>query len=175
MYQEIVQDFIRAALDLDQAGFVQRVSVPVLIWNAPESSSPFAWGQTQESDLEKTIPSARELLLRGNRLPVLQIRGRRSDRPGEVQIGRDPSNDVVVKEETISSKHARFVRNDLTGSYAVLDLSSTNGSKVNGRSIFSTKPLILFDGDLISFGDSVFLFFYPDGWYRVLRSAYQQS
>ena len=175
MHQEIVQDFIRAALDLDQAGFVQKVPVPVLIWNAPEKNSSFAWGQTLQSDKEEPVPSARELLLTGNRLPVLQLRGRRSNRPGEVQLGRDPTNDVVVKEETISSKHARFVRNDLTGSYAVLDLSSTNGSKVNGRIIYSTKPLILFDGDMLAFGDSVFLFFYPEGWYRVLRSAYQQS
>ena len=74
--------------------------------------------------------------------------GRRSVLSGErVLIGRSRECDVVVDDPNISRRHAE-VRRDGQG-WAVVDLGSTNGIKVNGRRV-DQAPLE--PGDRITFG-----------------------
>lgn len=65
-------------------------------------------------------------------------------------IGRDPSNDLILENNEISRLHTKITQSD--DSYLIEDLNSTNGTFINGRKI--TKPENLFDGDLISLGES---------------------
>lgn len=52
---------------------------------------------------------------------------------GELTIGRNPDNDLVMDEKTISSHHSKIV---LSGDhYEVHDLNSTNGTYVNGKQV----------------------------------------
>lgn len=51
----------------------------------------------------------------------------------EITIGRTPSNDVRIPEPGVSSSHARILYTD--GSLTLIDLSSTNGTFVNGSRI----------------------------------------
>lgn len=79
------------------------------------------------------------------------LRGLHVDMLGPVMIGRSPSCDVVVDEAYVSSNHARL---SLQGPVLVLeDLNSTNGTMVNGNTIF--EPVTLRDGDDIQIGDAV--------------------
>ncbi|MFN3186530.1 MAG: FHA domain-containing protein [Nannocystaceae bacterium] len=51
----------------------------------------------------------------------------------EITIGRTPSNDIRIPEAGVSSSHARLLYTD--GSLTLVDLSSTNGTFVNGSRI----------------------------------------
>lgn len=69
-------------------------------------------------------------------------------------IGRDDSNDVVLKDRFISKKHARIVKDQ--GIYFIEDLGSANGIYLNGEKI--NEAIELKDKDLIDIGQVEFLF-----------------
>lgn len=79
------------------------------------------------------------------------LRGLHVDLLGPIVIGRSPSCDVVIEEEYVSGNHARL---SLQGPSLVLeDLGSTNGTMVNGNTIY--EPVALRDGDDIQIGDAI--------------------
>ncbi len=62
----------------------------------------------------------------------------------DITIGRDSKNDVVIKREWVSRRHARvYVEN---GAWRVTDLGSLNGTRVNDLGHTDT---VLSDGDII--------------------------
>ena len=72
---------------------------------------------------------------------------------GSVTIGRSPrsGNDLTIESDgQISKRHAR-IEMDAEGRFALYDLDSTNGTKVNGRRIDNR---ILNDGDEIQLGET---------------------
>ena len=73
----------------------------------------------------------------------------------ETIIGRNPTTDVTLLDESISREHAIVVFEEETGSYSVEDLQSTNGTKVNGKRVRSAE---LVDGDEIQIGQTRFTF-----------------
>jgi pSer/pThr/pTyr-binding forkhead associated (FHA) protein len=64
-------------------------------------------------------------------------------------VGRGGDCDIVINEVSISRQHAQFLRQ--TNGVYVQDLSSCNGSKVNGEPLLS--PRLLKSGDILSFGN----------------------
>jgi pSer/pThr/pTyr-binding forkhead associated (FHA) protein len=68
-------------------------------------------------------------------------------------VGREDSADIVVDEPLVSRAHARI--EPRAGGYAVLDLGSTNLTRVNGE-IVSERTLR--HGDEIRFGRARCLF-----------------
>jgi pSer/pThr/pTyr-binding forkhead associated (FHA) protein len=64
-----------------------------------------------------------------------------------VAIGRAPSNDVVIDDPTVSAEHALLTKSP-TG-YRLKDLSSTNGTQINGISVTDAE---LKDGAEVRFG-----------------------
>lgn len=76
-------------------------------------------------------------------------------RKKDVLIGRGQNADIQINLDTVSSEHARI---HLTSrGWALSDLNSHNGTKLNGR--FITQPQLIFDEDTITFGDRVFVFY----------------
>ncbi|HJU29472.1 MAG TPA: FHA domain-containing protein [Candidatus Binataceae bacterium] len=67
---------------------------------------------------------------------------------GEISIGGDPGNDVVIADQTVSRRHAKLIR--YGGAYRLIDLNSTNGTFVNGRRI--DAPTSIKSGDELRFG-----------------------
>ena len=68
-------------------------------------------------------------------------------RPQPMLVGRDEDSDIRVDEALVSRAHARIEgRGD---GYVVLDLGSTNLTKVNGAVV---TECILRDGDEVRFG-----------------------
>jgi hypothetical protein len=70
-----------------------------------------------------------------------------------VVIGRQSTCDVVVGDPNVSRRHAE-VRPDGEG-YALVDLGSTNGSRVNGERI---ARRVLSDGDELTVGNTTLVF-----------------
>ncbi len=67
-------------------------------------------------------------------------------------IGRDARCDIVVDDDGVSRRHARIDKTE-TGYFELVDLSSTNGTLVEGRGI---SRMLLLDGDRFVVGDTRF-------------------
>ncbi len=66
----------------------------------------------------------------------------------ECTIGRAPENDVCIRDQIVSQRHARVVMGP-AGEAFVEDLRSTNGTYVNGKKV---ARQVLRDGDKIHIG-----------------------
>ncbi|HUB75525.1 MAG TPA: DUF3662 and FHA domain-containing protein [Solirubrobacteraceae bacterium] len=69
-------------------------------------------------------------------------------------IGRSPDADVVLSSTDVSRRHAEIVPD--AGGWVLVDLDSTNGVRLNGRSV--GVPTLLTDGDVIEIGPNELLF-----------------
>ncbi len=74
---------------------------------------------------------------------------------GETIIGRNPTTDVTLLDESISREHAIISYDEATQTYTVEDLQSTNSTKVNGKRIRSQR---LAHGDDLQVGKTHFRF-----------------
>lgn len=72
----------------------------------------------------------------------------------ENTIGRTDDNFILLSDPSISRRHAKIVRDG--NRYTVVDLVSSNGTRLNGRKLENSKRLK--DGDLVQFGDVEFVF-----------------
>ena len=77
------------------------------------------------------------------------------DRP-LVNIGRSIKNDMVIKKNTVSARHASIEQK--TDGYFVIDRNSTNKTLLNGQILDPNKPVRLNDGDEISIDTFSFVF-----------------
>jgi pSer/pThr/pTyr-binding forkhead associated (FHA) protein len=76
----------------------------------------------------------------------------RFDLIGGLSIGRSKDSDVQIEDRYASSLHARvFERGNR---FLVEDMSSTNGTLLNGATLVGEAELI--DGDTVQIGDTVF-------------------
>ena len=71
---------------------------------------------------------------------------------GEMTIGRDPANGIVLADPSVSGFHSVLV--SLAGGWRLTDNGSTNGTFVDGRAI-DGHGVLLRGGEEISFGKVV--------------------
>jgi hypothetical protein len=71
-------------------------------------------------------------------------------RSAVVTIGQGPQNDLVLDDDTVSTRHARLEFDD--GGWRLTDLSSRNGTYVNGVRIAAGVPTPLLDEAVVGFG-----------------------
>ena len=76
---------------------------------------------------------------------------------GEISIGRESNNIIVVDDRGLSRRHARM--RYFAGSYILVDLGSTNGTFVNDTRLVGEHALKA--GDRINLGEGVTLVFEP--------------
>jgi hypothetical protein len=69
-------------------------------------------------------------------------------------IGRSRDADCVLRDPNVSRHHAELHRSP-AGDWTIADLGSTNGVKVNGRRVGSTR---LRSGDQVTLGTTTFVF-----------------
>jgi FHA domain-containing protein len=102
--------------------------------------------QKESKRPEAGLVATRAIVSLGDRRYVL-------DGPKAV-IGRSKDCDCVLRDPNVSRRHAELRRAE-TGDWTIADLGSTNGVKVNGRRISSTR---LSPGDQVTVGTTTFLF-----------------
>ncbi|MEO8395613.1 MAG: FHA domain-containing protein, partial [Chloroflexota bacterium] len=71
----------------------------------------------------------------------------------EITIGRGNKSTIVIRDNEVSREHCRLVRR--ADDYELLDLSSSNGTFVNGQRVLS--PWLLQSSMLIELGDTITL------------------
>lgn len=107
------------------------------VWRDVRLASRSGFAGSAAARLEVVDP-ARTQLATGNVFPL--YRG--------TSIGREPTNDIVADDDTVSGEHARLVPRN--GRWWIEDLGSTNGTWVNERQVERTRALN--SGDLIHLG-----------------------
>jgi pSer/pThr/pTyr-binding forkhead associated (FHA) protein len=117
-------------------------------------------GEEKPVDPTETVPvgdAPRELPLRQRRVLLVYHRDGvetvpLAPGPGVV-VGRDLPSDVIIRDASLSRRHARF---QVVGADVMVeDLGSTNGTLVNGRRV---SRQALADGDVIRIGHSVLVY-----------------
>jgi hypothetical protein len=69
-------------------------------------------------------------------------------------IGRSKDAECVLRDPNVSRRHAEL-RRATSGDWTIVDLGSTNGVKVNGRRVASSR---LSPGDQVTLGETTFSF-----------------
>lgn len=76
-------------------------------------------------------------------------------RAPETLIGRNPDTDITLLDDGVSREHATLVYDATIQAFVIEDLQSTNGTRINGKSVRSET---LQHGDEIKLGSTVFEF-----------------
>lgn len=77
------------------------------------------------------------------------LRGVRLNVVTPIIVGRAPGSDIVVPDDVVSGRHARFSM--MGGDLMVEDLNSTNGTFLNGEPVQQVQRCL--EGDEVSIGD----------------------
>ena len=102
----------------------------------------------ESQTIQEPLPMAYLTLIAGGRMShSFPLRG-------EVQLGREKGNAIVVADQKVSRHHASLTPIDNT--FIISDRGSANGTYVNG--VLIAQPTRLKDNDRISVGDTTFLF-----------------
>src|SRR5713101_2539104 len=96
------------------------------------------------SELDLTQVSSFDEKVVGGESCLVQIHGPGLGRRfalmgGELTIGRDGKNGIVVDLDTVSRRHAKIVIRE--GRSYVVDLKSTNGTYLNNKEVLEESPL----------------------------------
>jgi hypothetical protein len=140
---ELVRELVNVARDhafKENYSFVGPVKVDV------EVDDHLVQGTLEiEASMSTTTVGASVVTGDGRRVPVSE---------SGLTIGRLPECDLAVSDRNVSRRHAQI--RSIEGRYAVADLGSTNGTRVNGATI--SGPRELRAGDEITLGNTVLRF-----------------
>ena len=143
----------------DLIGSIAGAPVQVLLAEDPGSTRDGALvtslrdvetSQKPASEVASLSPTDAELSRSENQVLELMLADRRHPICESVTIGRSSSCDISVDDSEISRRHAEVTNHE--GTLVVRDLDSTNGTKVNGRTIGA--PTTLTAGDVILIGNT---------------------
>jgi hypothetical protein len=114
-----------------------------MIYSASARTREAGGDSIQEAQTRRTT---RALLAVGARRLVVP--------PGGGTIGRSRDCDVVLEDSGASRRHAEILPH--ADGWAIRDLDSTNGVRVNGRPVAGAQPLL--QGDLVEIGSTEIVF-----------------
>jgi two-component system cell cycle response regulator len=84
-----------------------------------------------------------------------------------MDIGRDPSSDIVLESDSVSRRHARIEPS--AGGHRVVDNLSTNGTYLNNEPVQGEAPLR--SGDYVQIGEAIFKYLAGDE----IENAYHEE
>jgi len=106
--------------------------------------------------LKSTDGKAQEEAIAHAVVVVVQKTGQRYElKSSKVKIGRDPTNQVVIPDDTFTSRHHAWITFE-ESDFWIEDLGSTNGTLLNGHPV--VKRQVLSAGDKIRVGHTELTF-----------------
>lgn len=174
---DILLDIVQ---EVDQQAFRDLMPYPSLVGSAihdgsiqPRSRQYTAASRGKQTFIFKPEELQAELLesesLSQSIFPL--IKGTSSNFPSSHHfvVGRVAGNDIVMSDFTVSAQHARIMTSG--DGYLIVDLGSTNGTRVNGERVGqSNTPLK--DGDILTFARYDFAFLSPYSLYNLIFTKY---
>ena len=162
-HHETVLDYLQVFKGLGVKEFLERYNCPFLVENylAPSSRIKLARVETiSEFDLEDIVPAKeeKESMLQARVIPLQKREVSSSERM--IFVGRSANNDIVLANKLVSKLHAYFCQIPGSGVVQLVDMSSTNGTFVNGTRLAPSVKSNLEDEDVISFGPETKLEFF---------------
>jgi hypothetical protein len=118
-----------------------------------EEGHTMVYSAVKEREREKESKRPEAKLVATRAIVSLDERRYVLDGPKAV-IGRSKECDCVLRDPNVSRRHAELRRAE-TGDWQIADLGSTNGVKVNGRLVSSSR---LRPGDEVTLGTTTFSF-----------------
>jgi hypothetical protein len=116
-----------------------------------EHGHTMVYSATQAEKAKKRRPGANLVETRA----IVSVDDRRYVLDGPTAtLGRSKECDCVLSDPNVSRKHAELRRNS-SGDWGVADLGSTNGVKINGRRVSTSR---LSPGDEVTLGTTTFTF-----------------
>ncbi len=157
----VVQFITDERLGLGEFGIQTRTSAPPAGDPQPHAPVPRASGQDAGgrtmiySTAERAAEQLQEPARAEQRTALLLMDGRRLViGAAGVTMGRSRQCEVMVDDPNVSRQHAEI--RPRGGSWVVTDLGSTNGSRLNGRTL--EQPTVLKPGDEIELGTTTLTF-----------------
>ena len=92
----------------------------------------------------------------------------------ELSVGRQPDNELVLNDPSVSKRHAMLRWDNAAQRCTVQDLNSTNGTFLNA-SIRLRQETTLKNGDILSFGELQYWFLLTTTLYEKLKGARPRS
>ena len=176
-HHETVLDFLKVFKGLGVKQFLEAYNYPFLVENYLAPSSRIKLGRVEtisELDLDDIFPPSSK----GEDEPILQARviplEKRDVDSSErmIFVGRSANNDIVLANKMVSKLHAYFCQVPGSGVMQLVDMTSTNGTFVNGTRLAPSVKSSLQDEDVISFGPETKLeFFSPAAFCQLLQGV----
>lgn len=166
---EKLQDFMKVVATLSADEFVEQFPHPFLFY----SETPGAVDAFVHTRLVDSSPGASQIDRFSEEvlsfIPLMPNPRPNREFPLKAFIGRDTRRDFVIQHSTVSNRHACLLHDADEDSYRLVDSGSTNGTMVRGRALVPGEPVVVRDGDVVTFGKMNFLFFSPRGAYRYMH------
>jgi len=166
-----LQDFVALCRQLNRTEFAHRVGAHVLVAETRPKPMLFGGSATRATREQIPAPFPPDVIDAADRLPVFSLRPAAGDAARPLSLGRTSDNDLVVSDDTVSSRHANLLLDPEYGRIYLTDLGSSNGTQVNDKQVEPKMPLLLNDGDLVAFGDASFKYYSPGGLHDALRES----
>jgi hypothetical protein len=172
---ETVLDYLQAFKGLGVKQFLETYHHPFLVENylAPSSKIKLARVETiSEFELNDIFPPSGkgvdETILQAR---VIALEKREVDSSERmIFVGRSANNDIVLANKMVSKLHAYFCQVPGSEVMQLVDMTSTNGTFVNGTRLAPSVKSSLQDADVISFGPETKLeFFSPASFCQLLH------
>ena len=175
VHHEKVLDYLQSLKGLGPEEFLATYSHPFLLENYLAPSSRTKLGRVETISevevkdlLSPTGTSEDESLLQARAIPLEKRDKDSADRM--IFVGRSANNDIVLLNKMVSKLHAYFCQVPGSGVIQLVDMTSTNGTFLNGDRLSPSVKTNLDDADVISFGPETELeFFSAPGFCRLLQ------
>jgi hypothetical protein len=181
-----VHDFVEAAKG-EKDRFVALYAHPFLVWlgqraaldDPSDDEGDFFTSVISKSALHDRIAIDLGKLLNPNYevFPLVKRTSLSSGAKSQsavIMVGRAVNSDVVLPCTNVSKSHFYIATDPFTDdSFVIVDSSSTNGTKVNDKTIPAQTRISIKSGDSITLGSDVFLKFFtsPGFWESLQRLA----
>lgn len=175
VHHEKVLDYLQSLQRLGPEKFLATYKNPFLLENYLAPSSRTKLGRVEtisevevENLLSPTDTSEDEPLLQARAIPLEKRDKDSADHM--IFVGRSANNDIVLLNKMVSKLHAYFCQVPGSGVIQLVDMTSTNGTFLNGDRLSPSVKTNLDDADVISFGPETELeFFSAPGFCQLLQ------